>query len=44
MNPEIKTAIDSFIIYVVPPASALIATYAAYLINKLRVKIKEKNG
>jgi len=44
MNPELKIIIDNFIIYVVPPIVSLIAAYTAYLINKLRIKVKEKNG
>ena len=44
MSPELKIIIDNFIIYVVPPIISLIAAYTAYLINKLRIKVKEKNG
>jgi len=44
MSPEFKIIIDNFIAYVVPPIISLVAAYTAYLINKLRIKIKEKNG
>ena len=44
MNPEFRILIDNFIIYVVPPAFSLITAYTVYLINKLRIKVKEKNG